>query len=80
MPLRRILITEPIKMKSDFFAALGGIRQAADTPAPKNLDAMADFLREHQIDRIVCVDWQMNDRDSHSVKQVLEDLGVTLYL
>lgn len=73
MPMTRVLITEPVTTRAEFFEALGQIRQAADHPAPKNLDAMVDFLREHDVHYIFCSDWQLGEEDTRIITRILSD-------
>lgn len=73
MPMTRVLITEPVSTKQEFFEALGAIRQAAGAPAPRNLDAMVDFLREHDVHYIFCADWQLGEEDTQVIAQILSN-------
>ena len=50
--MRRILITEHIRTRADFFNALGRTRGCEDC-GPRNLDDLADFLREQRTSVIV---------------------------
>ena len=45
--MQRILITEHIRTRADFFNALGRTRGCEDC-GPRNLDDLADFLREQR--------------------------------
>ncbi|MFG6303259.1 hypothetical protein ACGLFO_07365, partial [Corynebacterium hesseae] len=46
--------------------------------APRNLDALADFLREQHIVAIIAADFDMVEEDLARVRTVLEDQGVAL--
>lgn len=75
--MQRILITEPIRTRADFFAALGRIHGCADC-GPANLDDLADFIREHQIAVIIAANMEMDVADFAAIGQVLEGEGVKL--
>lgn len=76
---RRILITDCLHSRDDFYHAIESVRCDHDAPAPKNLDALADFLVGAKIDRITCANWDLNDADAAAITRVLGDLGVKLY-
>jgi len=76
---RRVLITDCIQSREDFYSALDGVRCESDVPSPRNLDALADFLVDAHIDRITCANWAMNDEDARAITAVLSDIGVSLY-
>ncbi|MDK8897578.1 barstar family protein [Corynebacterium sp. MSK004] len=75
--MQRILITEPIRTREDFYSALGRLR-GCQSGAPRNLDALADFLREQHIVAIIAADFDMVEEDLAQVRTVLEDQGVAL--
>ncbi|WJY90227.1 hypothetical protein [Corynebacterium confusum] len=75
---KRVLITDRLRSEADFYRALGNLRQAGERPAPRNLDALADFLRELGLDSIVCADWCLPEADSRRLRRVLDDLDVRL--
>ena len=75
--MQRILITEPIRTREDFYGALGRLR-GCTSGAPCNLDALADFLREQQIVTIIAADIDMVEEDLAPIRMVLEDQGVAL--
>lgn len=75
--MRRILITEHIRTRADFFNALGRTRGCEDC-GPRNLDDLADFLREQRTAVIVASDMDMDGEDLAAVASVLEDQGVAL--
>ncbi|MFZ2292685.1 MAG: hypothetical protein WAW05_09760 [Corynebacterium casei] len=76
---RRVLITDCIHNREDFFHAMDKVRCDSDVPSPRNLDALADFLVDAGIDRITCANWAMNDEDARAINTVLSDIGVILY-
>ena len=75
--MRRILITEHIRTRADFFNALGRTRGCEDC-GPRNLDDLADFLREQRTSIIVASHMDMDSEDLGAVASVLEDQGVAL--
>ncbi|WP_225746614.1 hypothetical protein [Corynebacterium sp. Marseille-P4611] len=75
--MRRILITEHIRTRADFFNALGRIRGCEDC-GPRNLDDLADFLREQRTSVIVASDMDMDGEGLDAIATVLEDQGVKL--
>ena len=76
---RRVLVTDCIHNREDFFHALDKVRRPFDAPSPKNLDALADFMVDAGIDRITCANWDMNDKDARAINTVLSDIGVKLF-
>lgn len=75
--MRRILITEHIRTRADFFNALGRTRGCEDC-GPRNLDDLADFLREQRTAVIVASDIDMDGEGLDAIATVLEDQGVKL--
>lgn len=75
--MQRILITEHIRTRADFFNALGRTRGCEDC-GPRNLDDLADFLREQRTAVIVASNMDIEDEDLAAVASVLEDQGVAL--
>ncbi|MDK8482264.1 barstar family protein [Corynebacterium tuberculostearicum] len=75
--MRRILITEHIRTRADFFNALGRTRGCEDC-GPRNLDDLADFLREQRTSVIVASDMDMDGEGLDAIATVLEDQGVKL--
>ena len=75
--MQRILITEHIRTRADFFNALGRTRDCEDC-GPRNLDDLADFLREQHTSVIVASNMDIESEDLAAVASVLEDQGVTL--
>jgi len=75
--MQRILITERIRTRADFFNALGRTRGCEDC-GPRNLDDLADFLREQRTSVIVASNMDIEGEDLAAVASVLEDQGVTL--
>lgn len=75
--MRRILITEHIRTRADFFNALGRTRGCEDC-GPRNLDDLADFLREQRTAVIVASDMDMDGEGLDAIATVLEDQGVKL--
>ncbi|MCG7461491.1 barstar family protein [Corynebacterium tuberculostearicum] len=75
--MQRILITEHIRTRADFFNALGRTRGCEDC-GPRNLDDLADFLREQRTSVIIASDMKIADAELEGVATVLEDQGVKL--
>ena len=75
--MQRILITEHIRTRADFFNALGRTRGCEDC-GPRNLDDLADFLREQRTTVIIVSDMEIADAELEGVATVLEDQGVKL--
>lgn len=75
--MRRILITEHIRTRADFFNALGRTRGCEDC-GPRNLDDLADFLREQRTAVIVASHMDMDGEGLDAIATVLEDQGVKL--
>ena len=47
-------------------------------PVPRNLDALADLLRETRVKRVVVTDWGMPEASIGGLLEVLADEGVEL--
>lgn len=47
-------------------------------PVPRNLDALADLLRETQTDRLVVTDWRASEELTGKLLKVFSHEGVTL--
>ena len=47
-------------------------------PVPRNLDALADLLRETRVKRVVVTDWVMPEASIGGLLEVLADEGVEL--
>ena len=75
--MQRILITEHIRTRADFFNALGRTRGCEDC-GPRNLDDLADFLREQRTAVIVASDMDMDGEGLDAIATVLADQGVKL--
>lgn len=75
--MRRILITEHIRTRADFFNALGRTRGCEDC-GPRNLDDLADFLREQRTSVIVASHMDVDGEGLDAIATVLEDQGVKL--
>lgn len=75
--MRRILITEHIRTRADFFNALGRTRGCEDC-GPRNLDDLADFLREQRTSVIVASNMDIEGEGLDAIATVLADQGVKL--
>ncbi|MCG7296599.1 hypothetical protein MHJ86_06970 [Corynebacterium afermentans] len=47
-------------------------------PVPRNLDALADLLRETRVKRVVVTDWGMPEASIGGLLEVLADEGIEL--
>lgn len=47
-------------------------------PVPRNLDALADLLRETQIDQLVVAEWQVPAPLTLRLREVLRNEGISL--
>lgn len=75
--MQRILITEHIRTRAEFFNALGRTRGCEDC-GPRNLDDLADFLREQRTTVIIASHMEIADAELQGVASVLKDQGVKL--
>ena len=75
--MQRILITEHIRTRADFFNALGRTRGCEDC-GPRNLDDLADFLREQRTSVIIASNIDIEGERMAEITSVLEDQGVAL--
>ncbi|MGP6172717.1 hypothetical protein [Corynebacterium sp. A21] len=73
-----ILITHPILNHADLFEALADSTYNGQRPAPKNLDGMADLLREFRVSKIICADWRLSGDEARGVLGVFADLQINL--
>lgn len=75
-----IIITAPVRSTRDLFHELSRAGSGAQRPEPHNLDAMADFIKELQVKKILCAQWRMPAEEARRVARVFADLGVELKL
>lgn len=73
-----VLITTPLRDRTDLFHALAANTYAGKRPAPTNLDGMADLLQEYRVKKILCAGWELSPEDTRHVTKVFDDLGITL--
>ncbi len=73
-----ILITCPLRTRFDLYKALGCILNPKGWPAPNSINEMADLLREREIDRLVCSNWELTRDDDIAIVDVFQDLGISL--
>lgn len=80
--MRSLRIETPLRSRDDFFAAVGKAAKDAGhpLPPPPNLDALADAVRELDVESVTATDCSLPDRDVEAVTQVLDDVGVTARL
>lgn len=75
--MHRILITEPIRTRTDFFNALGRTHGCVDC-GPRSLEDLAKFLRENEVSTIVAANMEMELDDFATIAAVVQDEGVRL--
>lgn len=81
MPVNTIVIARPVRSIEDLGAGILDAVYASDArPVPRNLDALADLLRETQASRLVVSDWRVPEEQSKRLRQVLALEGVQLRL
>lgn len=77
-----VFVTRPVRSVEDLGAAIivaAYGRAAAETrPVPRNLDALADLLRETQVRRVVVTDWRVPEASIGGLLDVFADTGVEL--
>lgn len=73
-----VLVTSPVRTRSDLFGALANVLYPAERRAPTNLDGLADLLRETRVRRVIVSHWELNDDDSRQLSRVFKDVGAEL--
>jgi len=80
-----VFVTRPVRSIEDLGAAIiaavygAGASEDADArPVPRNLDALADLLRETRVTRVVVTDWGMPEASIGGLLEVLADEDVEL--
>lgn len=77
-----VFVTRPVRSVEDLGAAIivaaYGCAAAETRPVPRNLDALADLLRETQVRRVVVTDWLVPEASIGGLLDVLADTGVEL--
>ena len=77
-----VFVTRPVRSVEDLGAAVrrdDDGRAAVETrPVPRNLDALADLLRETQVRRVVVTDWRVPEASIGGLLDVFADTGVEL--
>ena len=77
-----VFVTRPVRSVEDLGAAIITAaygRAAPETrPVPRNLDALADLLRETQVRRVVVTDWRVPEASIGGLLDVFADTGVEL--
>lgn len=75
-----VFVTRPVRSIEDLGAAIiAAVYGATDSrPVPRNLDALADLLRETRVTRVVVTDWGMPEASIGGLLEVLTDEGVEL--
>lgn len=77
-----VLVSRPVRSVADLGAALtvAAFGPASGYPAPRNLDALADFLRETQFARVQVEHWALPAAPTRSVREVFADAGAHLLI
>lgn len=82
MATNPVFVTRPVRSVEDLGAAIiaaaYGPAETEARPVPRNLDALADLLRETQVRRVVVTDWQVPEVSVAGLLDVLADEGVEL--
>ena len=73
-----ILLTGPVSTVADVCVALSGSVFGPERPAPRNLDGLADLLREARPARVIASDWRLPADDTRKVLAVFRDNRVEL--
>lgn len=88
-----VFVMRPVRSIEDLGAAIiaavygAGASEAASSPdaaspdarpVPRNLDALADLLRETRVTRVVVTDWGMPEASIGGLLEVLADEGIEL--
>lgn len=77
-----VFVTRPVRSVEDLGAAIiaasYGHAAPETRPVPRNLDALADLLRETQVRRVVVTDWQVPEASIGGLLDVFADAGVEL--
>ena len=73
-----ILLTSPVATVAELTAAISQAVFGCERPAPRNLDGLADLLRESRITRVIACDWQLDPNATRRVVEVFRDNNVTL--
>ena len=85
-----VFVMRPVRSIEDLGAAIiaavygAGVAASPDgaspdaRPVPRNLDALADLLRETRVKRVVVTDWGMPEASIGGLLEVLADEGVAL--
>lgn len=81
MPVNTIVIARPVRSIEDLGAGiLDAVYASDERPVPRNLDALADLLRETRANRLVVSEWRVPEEQSKRLRQVLTLEGVQLRL
>ncbi|MBZ8178442.1 hypothetical protein GP475_08255 [Corynebacterium poyangense] len=79
LTINPILITSPVCTRSDFYSAVGDALCHDQRPAPRNLDGLADLLREFRVEQIICAHWCLEESEEKALHRIFEDLNITLH-
>ena len=75
-----VFVMRPVRSIEDLgVAIIAAVYGTADArPVPRNLDALADLLRETRVKRVVVTDWGLPEASIGGLLEVLADEGVAL--
>ena len=81
-PAKTVVISRPVHTIEDL--SLGIIAAVYDEelidarPVPRNLDALADLLRETQVNRLVVTDWRVSEELTSKLLHVFDNEQISL--
>lgn len=75
---KSMLIDAPVTSLHDLTTAISTAAFGPLRPAPRNLDGLADLLRETQVSRVIVPAWCLDEDAAERVMRVFDDLGVDL--
>lgn len=73
-----VIINETLHTRGEFYDAMARQVYPPDRPAPPNLDALTDLLREYHVTFVLCRHWELGDEDTAKISQVFTDLDIPL--
>lgn len=73
-----VLITSPVNSVAELNSAISAAVFGRSRPAPRNLDGLADLLREAGMPKVIVSDWRLSDDETQKVLRVFADIGVAL--
>lgn len=82
-PANTVVISRPVHTIEDLslgiIAAVYDDEELIDArPVPRNLDALADLLRETQVSRLVVTDWRVSEELTSKLLHVFDNEHISL--